>query len=61
MSENLLAVYKGLVAEQFIGQQLFALGKCFAEPELYYWQREVRGQRGRNRLFMAKRRRYSAG
>jgi len=35
MSENLLAVYKGLVAEQFIGQQLFALGKCFAEPELY--------------------------
>jgi predicted AAA+ superfamily ATPase len=43
MSENLLAVYKGLVAEQFIGQQLFALGKCFAEPELYYWQREVRG------------------
>jgi predicted AAA+ superfamily ATPase len=43
MSENLLAVYKGLVAKQFIGQQLFALGKCFAEPELYYWQREVRG------------------
>jgi len=43
MSENLLAVYKGLVAEQFIGQQLFALGKCFAEPELYYWHREVRG------------------
>jgi len=43
MSENLLAVYKGLVAEQFIGQQLFALGKCFAEPELYYWQREVSG------------------
>ena len=43
MSENLLAAYKGLVAEQFIGQQLFALGKCFAEPELYYWQREVKG------------------
>jgi len=43
MSENLLAVYKGLVTEQFIGQQLFALGKCFVEPELYYWQREVKG------------------
>jgi len=43
MSENLLAVYKGLVTEQFTGQQLFALGKCFVEPELYYWQREVKG------------------
>jgi predicted AAA+ superfamily ATPase len=43
MSENLLAVYKGLVAKQFTGQQLFALGKCFVEPELYYWQREIKG------------------
>jgi predicted AAA+ superfamily ATPase len=43
LSDNLLAVYKGLVTEQFTGQQLFALGKCFVEPELYYWQREIRG------------------
>ncbi len=43
MSENLLAVYQGLVTEQFIGQQLFALGKYFVEPEIYYWQREVKG------------------
>jgi len=43
LSDNLLAVYKGLVAEQFTGQQLFALGKCFVEPELYYWQREKKG------------------
>ncbi len=43
LSENLLAVYKGLVAEQFVGQQLLALGKHYIEPELYYWQREVRG------------------
>ena len=43
MSENLLAVYKGLVAEQFVGQQLLALGRHFIEPELYYWQREARG------------------
>jgi hypothetical protein len=43
MSENLLAGYKGLVTEQFTGQQLFGLGKCFVEPELYYWQREVKG------------------
>jgi predicted AAA+ superfamily ATPase len=43
LSDNLLAVYKGLVTEQFTGQQLFALGKCFVEPELYYWQREITG------------------
>jgi len=43
LSDNLLAVYKGLVTEQFTGQQLFALGKCFVEPELYYWQREKKG------------------
>jgi len=43
LSDNLLAVYKGLVTEQFTGQQLFALGKCFVEPELYYWQREIKG------------------
>ena len=43
MSDNLLAVYKGLVTEQFTGQQLLALEKFFIEPELYYWQREVKG------------------
>ncbi|MCP4622620.1 MAG: ATP-binding protein [bacterium] len=43
LSDNLLAVYKGLVTEQFTGQQLFALSKCFVEPELYYWQREKKG------------------
>lgn len=43
MSENLMAVYKGLVAEQYTGQQLFALEKCFVEPELYFWQREKKG------------------
>lgn len=43
LTENLLAVYKGLVAEQFAGQQLLALKKCFEEPVLYYWQREAKG------------------
>ena len=43
MAENLLAVYKGLVGEQFAGQQLLALNKPFEEPGLYYWQREARG------------------
>ena len=43
LSKNLLAVYKGLVGEQFIGQQLISLGKYFEEPGLYYWQRESKG------------------
>ena len=43
MAENLLAVYKGLVTEQFTGQQLFALEKCYVEPKLYYWHRKVKG------------------
>jgi uncharacterized protein len=43
MAENLLAFYKGLVAEQFVGQQLLTLREHFAEPELHYWQREAKG------------------
>jgi predicted AAA+ superfamily ATPase len=43
LSDNLLAVYKGLVAEQFVGQQLQSLKKPYEEPLLYYWQREARG------------------
>lgn len=43
MSDNLLAVYKGSVAEQYVGQQLLALKKPFEEPSLFYWHREARG------------------
>lgn len=43
LSDNLLAVYRGMVAEQFVGQQLLALKQPFEEPELYYWHRETRG------------------
>ncbi len=43
LAENLLAVYKGLVAEQFAGQELLALKKHFEEPSLFYWNREARG------------------
>ena len=43
ISDNLLAVYKGAVAEQFIGQQLLSLHPHYETPELYYWQREKRG------------------
>ncbi|MBW2367133.1 MAG: DUF4143 domain-containing protein, partial [Deltaproteobacteria bacterium] len=43
LSKNLIAVYKGLVAEQFIGQQLLSLEKHYKEPTLYYWVREKKG------------------
>ncbi len=43
LTENLLAAYKGLVAEQFVGQQLLAMRRVFEEPELHYWSREAKG------------------
>jgi predicted AAA+ superfamily ATPase len=43
LADNLLAVFKGLVAEQFVGQELLALKKHFEEPSLFYWHREARG------------------
>jgi len=43
LSNNLFAVYKGLIAEQFVGQQLLTLKKHFEEPGLYYWNREAKG------------------
>ena len=38
--KNLLDVYKGAVAEQFVGQQLSTFHFWFEERELYYWQRQ---------------------
>ncbi len=43
LAENILAVYKGSVAEQYVGQQLLALNKHYVEPRLYYWHREKKG------------------
>ncbi len=43
LSESLIAVYKGLVAEQFVGQELLALQKPYEEPSLFFWHREARG------------------
>lgn len=33
-------VHSGIVAEQFVGQELLSLAPSFVEPRLYYWQRE---------------------
>ena len=35
---DLLAIYQGAMAEQFVGQELLAAG----QPELYYWAREAK-------------------
>jgi predicted AAA+ superfamily ATPase len=43
LSNNLLSVYKGAVAEQFVGQQLIAMHEPYREPQLYFWQRDARG------------------
>ena len=43
MSNDLLAVYRGSVVEQYVGQQLLALKKPFEEPSLFYWHREAKG------------------
>jgi len=38
--EELITVYEGGLAEQFIGQELLNLGYPFEESRLYYWSRE---------------------
>jgi len=43
LSENILGEHLGASAEQYAGQQLLSLNPCFAEPELFYWQREEKG------------------
>ena len=43
MAENIAAFYKGLIAEQFVGQQFLVLERCYAEPKLHYWLREAKG------------------
>lgn len=37
--ENLLSMYRGKLAEQFVGQELLA----WQSSEIYYWSRDVRG------------------
>lgn len=40
--EELMTVYEGGLAEQFVGQELLGSGPCFEEPALYYWAREAK-------------------
>ena len=43
LSKDLLGVHQGAIAEQYVGQQLLALQKHYAEPEIYFWQRGKKG------------------
>jgi uncharacterized protein len=38
-----MSVYKGAIAGQFVGQELMALQEPFREPQLFIWQRNIRG------------------
>jgi predicted AAA+ superfamily ATPase len=35
-------IFKGAVAEQFVGQQLLAYQSPYTKPSLYYWTRDAR-------------------
>jgi len=41
-ASDMLAVYSGAVAEQFVGQELIASADPFVRQGLYYWAREAR-------------------
>ena len=40
--KNLTSIFKGMVAEQFVGQELIATQSPFLKPKLYYWAREAK-------------------
>ncbi|MBU1719178.1 MAG: AAA family ATPase [Bacteroidetes bacterium] len=42
-SKELSAVFRGIVAEQFVGQEILANSSPFSKPSLYYWARDARG------------------
>ncbi|MCF8389866.1 MAG: DUF4143 domain-containing protein, partial [Bacteroidales bacterium] len=38
--ENLVTANEGILAEQFIAQELLTIQKAYLSPELFYWSRE---------------------
>jgi predicted AAA+ superfamily ATPase len=40
--ENLASIFKGAVAEQFVGMELLALQDPIKRPSLFYWAREAK-------------------
>jgi len=42
ISDDLMLIHTGALAEQLIGQTIFTTGEPWWEPELFYWHREER-------------------
>ena len=43
LGDNLTDIYKGTLAEQFVGQELLAYTSPYHKKSLYYWARDKRG------------------
>lgn len=43
MKDDILLANRGMIAEQFVGQELLASGSPFEENGLYFWEREQKG------------------
>lgn len=43
LGDNLTDIYKGSLAEQFVGQELLAYASPYHKEALYYWARDKRG------------------
>ena len=41
-AKDFTAIFKGSVAEQFVGQELIAYADAYTKPSLYYWSREAK-------------------
>ncbi|NIA28300.1 MAG: DUF4143 domain-containing protein [Actinobacteria bacterium] len=48
---DLLSIYQGAMAEQFVGQELVAAG----QDEIYYWSREAKSSSAKVDFLMVKR------
>ncbi len=52
--EDLTTIYKGAVAEQFVGQELLALNNNLIKSKLYYWVREAKSSSAEIDFLIAK-------
>ncbi|MGD9152717.1 MAG: ATP-binding protein [Gammaproteobacteria bacterium] len=43
ISEDLMLINQGAIAEQFVGQELLAYQNPYEEPEIYFWDRDKKG------------------
>lgn len=41
--QDILQVHSGQLAEQFVGQELLAMGDFYENPQLFFWKREAKG------------------